>query len=370
LASAHSVEVAAPPITRAWLQGRPLKVVDGSGCRLTDTPQNRAAYPPSANLLAGTGFPLLRMVVLFSLRSGALLAQASGSLRVGEWRLWRRLCSALSPGDILIGDRAYGSYVVAAVLRGLGADLLASVPARSRKVDFRRAVKRLGPKDALFVWDKPKKASPFLDPQEWRGLPQEITVRLLRVCLERRGFRPQHLVLVTTLLDAILYPATELLATHARRWRLEMSLDDLKTTLGMEQLRSQSPAMVQKDLLVFLIAHNLVRWLMAQVAQEQGVEIDSLSFKGSMDGFRQWSQALAQHRGSRRTRAELWSQLLAVLAADTLPFRPGRLEPRAVKKRCKYCHLDSPRHLYKQRLSRNQRRRRATARKHRSTKLN
>jgi hypothetical protein len=180
----------------------------------------------------------------------------------------------------------------------------------------------------------------------------------------RRGFRTEHLVLVTTLLDPALYPAAEILAAHARRWRLEMCLDDLKTTLGMENLRCLRPEMVQKELLIFLTAHNLMRWLMAEAASHGGVELDGLSFKGSLDAFRQWSHALAQQNGShRRRRTRLWHQLLETLVADLLPVRPGRHEPRAVKKRSKYPPLNKPRHQYRSRWSRGKRRRIAKARK-------
>jgi DDE family transposase len=365
-ASFQSAERAAPTPAKALLQNRPVRVVDASGARLADTPKNRAAYPPSDNLAAGAGFPFLRIVVLFSLASGALLAQASGSLRCSEQRLWHNLLSCLHRADILLGDRAYGHYVVAALLQSVGVDLMATVAARARKVDFRKAKKRLGPQDSLFVWKKPAKPSSWLSPQKWRALPPEITVRLLRVTLERRGFRTEHLVLVTTLLDPELYPACEILATHARRWRLEMCLDDLKTTLGMESLRCHCPEMVEKELLVFLIAHNLVRWLMTQAASNGSVELDGLSFKGSLDAFRQWSQALAQHGSGhrhRQRRDRLWSRLLEILVADAVPYRPGRHEPRAVKKRSKYPHLNQSRHQYRGRWSRGKRRRIAIARK-------
>jgi len=365
-ASFQSAEKAAPAPGRTPLQNRPIRVADASGARLGDTPQNRAAYPPSENLSAGAGFPFLRIAVLFSLRSGALLAHASGSLRSSELRLWHSLLSCLRRADILLGDRAYGNYVVAALLQNIGVDLIAAVAARTRRVDFRRAKKRLGPHDALFVWSKPAAPSPWLSEQQWRELPPEITVRLLRVELERRGFRTEPLVLVTTLLDPVLYPAAEILAVHARRWRLEMCLDDLKTTLGMENLRCHCPEMVGKELLIFLTAYNLVRWLMAQAASHGSVDLDGLSFKGSLDAFRQWSQVLAQHGNSpchRRRRTRLWSQLLEILAADALPHRPGRHEPRAVKKRSKYPHLNKPRHQYRERWSRNTRRRIAKTRK-------
>lgn len=143
---------------------------------------------------------------------------------------------------------------------------------------------------------------------------------------------------------------------------MEMCLDDLKTTLGMENLSCRSPKMVQKEFLVFLITHNLVRWLMVQAASHGNTNLDTISFKGSIDAFREWSHAIAQRR-QRHRRADLWRKLLATLAADALPFRPGRREPRAVKKRSKYPHLNRPRNQFPARWSRNKRRRNTTAKR-------
>ena len=120
--------------------------------------------------------------------------------------------------------------------------------------------------------------------------------------------------------------------------------------------------MVQKEILVFLITHNLVRWLMAQAANHGNANLDTISFKGSLDAFQEWSQALAQRR-QRHRRADLWRKLLATLVADALPFRPGRLEPRAVKKRSKYPHLNRPRNQFQARWARNKRCRNATAKR-------
>jgi hypothetical protein len=145
-----------------------------------------------------------------------------------------------------------------------------------------------------------------------------------------------------------------------------MCLDDLKTTLGMENLRCRCPEMVQKELLVFCIAHNLLRWVMAHAAHSGEVPLERLSFKGSLDSFRQWSQALAQigkTKHQTKKRAQMWANFLQTLASDLVPDRPGRREPRAVKKRSKYPHLDCPRKKFRERLSRNKRRSRALARK-------
>ena len=358
-ATLASAQRAAPTPAQPMLGGRSLRVIDASGAQLADTPPNRALYPPSSNLPAGTGFPYLRVAVLFCLQSGALLAHATGALTTSELRLFVELLPHLRPGEILLADRAYGQYLVAALLQAAGVDFLSTV-SRTRRVDFRRAQKRFGPNDALFRWQKGQTV--VLDPAAWAQVPDQLLVRLLRVHLRRPGFRAQSFILVTTLLDPVAYPASHLVEAYARRWRLEMSFDDLKTTLGMESLRGQKPTQVQKELLVFLIAHNLLRWLMATAASHQSVALDSISFKGALDSFRQWSHALAQCRCPRQ-RSTLWQQLLATLAADRLPFRPGRTEPRAVKKRGKYPLLNRPRHLATHRWTRSKRRRMAVAAK-------
>jgi hypothetical protein len=348
------------------LQGRPVKVLDASNVRLADTAANRKDFPPPSSLAKGVGFPLLKVVVLFSLASGALLARATGNQWIHEVRICEALRAFFRQGDILVADRAYGLFAVLAWLQSLGLDVIARVPIRLRRVDFRQAQKRLRTGEGLFIWKKPKKACAFLPLAEWLGIPTEITVRILRVRIQESGFRTRYLTLVTTLLQTERYPAEEIIAAYARRWRLEMSLDDLKTSLGMENLRCRCPDMVQRELLVFLIAHNLLRWIMAEAAQSEKVNLERISFKGSLDAFRQWTQALAQLGKSKRNakkRAKLWASLLQILAADLVPQRPGRREPRAVKKRSKYPHLRLPRKKFRDRPSRNKQRSRALARK-------
>jgi hypothetical protein len=361
--SAKSAEKAAPKPVAPLLGGRPIKAADGSGARLPDTAKNRAAYPPSSSQLPGTGFPYMRIVVLFSLVSGALVAHATGSLHVSELGLFMSLLAQLKRGDILLGDRAYGVYVVAASLKARGVDLIATVPTRSRKVDFEKAHQHLGPGDVITVWKKPYTQSPVRTEKQWERLPKALKVRLIDVSLERQGFRTEHLVIVTTLLDPVAYPACEIIAAHKRRWRMELTLDDLKTTLGMEHLHCKTPVMVKKELLVFLIAHNLLRWLMGSAATQEDKDIETISFKGAMDSFRVWSNAMTQCADNAPQCARLWRELLRILAADALPYRPGRNEPRAVKGRTKYPYLNRPRREFIERGSRAKRSRRANARK-------
>jgi hypothetical protein len=363
-ASASSAHAQAPAST--LLQGRPIKFADGSSVRLQDTPANRAEFPAVKNQHRRPSFPSLKAVVLFDLASGAVLARATGSLKVAETRLLMSLNQEIQPGDIIGGDRAFGLYVVAHWAQSLGADLLARLNTRSRRVDFRKTLKKLGPHDALFLWHKPESRSKLLTPEQWAQVPDTIVVRLIQIRVHVPGFRTRQLTVVTTLLDPQLYPAQEILAAFLKRWRLEMCLDDLKTTLGMEQLKCRKPAVVQKELAVFLLAHNLLRWIMGQAAQIGQVDMERISFKGTLDAFRQWCQALAQVRGPGKLSKQkrLWRQLLCTLAADLVPERPDRQEPRAVKKRSKYPRLTKPRDKYVERWSRNKRRRVQRAKKH------
>jgi hypothetical protein len=328
------------------LQDRPVKVVDGSSTQLADTRANQKRYPQPGSQKPGCGFPVMKFVVLFSLCSGAVLNVLLGNLHHHDLRLLRGLWDQLNKGDILLGDRAYGEYTTLAGLPQQGVDVVARLHQR-RKVDFRKA-RRLGRNDGLFVWTKGCQQSEILSPNEWDLLPAQITVRIVRFTTTIRGFRNRRITLVTSLLDPELYPAEELAALYARRWRLELCLRDLKTTLGMEQLRCKTPDMAEKELLAYLVAHNLVRCLMAEAVATHQVELERVSFKGSLDALRQFSDAISR-APNRKLRRQLWEDLLLTLARDLVPLRPNRTEPRAVKRRPKpFPLLNKPRRKFKE----------------------
>jgi len=347
-ATARAADQSAPTLT--GLQGRRVKAADGTMLTAADTPKNRAAYPalqsPEPN------FPKLRLVVLFSLLSGAVLSVATGNLHMAELPLFSRLFDQLLAGDILLADRGFGNFILLALLQKLnrGVDFIG----RSvRHVDGRRRLKRLGRQDWLVQWQRNPKPSLWLPLAQWLALPKHLTVRMVRGSLYCKGFRVRQVTLVTTLLDPQLYPAREILQAYLRRWRLEMCLDDLKTTLEMEMLRGRTPEMVQREVYAHLIAHNLIRYTMAQAATEQTVPLERISFKGTLDALRQFTQAMSQAR-TKKKRRQLWTKLLETLAADLVPERPGRSEPRAVKRvKTKYPRLSAPRRQFRGRPKRN-----------------
>jgi len=171
---------------------------------------------------------------------------------------------------------------------------------------------------------------------------------VLRFKLCRRGYRPESVTLVTTLLDAEKYPAQDIALLYARRWKIELWFRDIKTSMGMEVLRCKTPAMAHKELEMFLIAYNFIRCLMVQAGVSNDVSPDRMSFKGTVDSVRQFSLALSQAR-SKKKQNQLIAELLEVIARDEVPDRPDRLEPRAVKRRPKpYQLLNRPRHQIKE----------------------
>lgn len=342
------------PTPGPFLAGRPVKLLDGTIVTVPDTPANQAAYPQVCSMKQGCSFPIMRVVALFSLLSGAIVAAACGSHQVSELRLLYGLLAQLSKGDIVIADRGFGNYSMLALLLSRHVDLIAR---SSRKIDGRRRRKRLGKHDWLVSWKKSPNGSAVIPKDQFDALPADLVVRIVRGSLYQKGFRVRQITVVTTLIDPETYPAAEVLRGYLRRWRMELCLNDIKTTLGMAMLACKSPAMVRKEMLLHLIVHNLIRHTMACAASRHEADLERLSFKGTVDALRQFTQAMAQARSTKKRR-ELWNYLLRILVSDLVPERPGRVEPRAVKRRSKkYDRLNLPRHCYKDRPKRNARRR-------------
>jgi hypothetical protein len=342
----------APKASQLW-KGFWVKVIDGTGISLPDTTKNQRAYPQSKEQKPGCGFPFMKIVGVFSLATGALLDYAKGNKHQHELALLRRLLDQFKPGCLALADRGFSCYTLLALL------WLKKVPAlfrlhHARGGDLRRG-KRLGKHDRLLVWKKPNdwERRGYLPLALWRRIAPELQVRILRYSLRRAGYRTRSLTLVTTLVDAQLYPAEQLALLYAKRWQIELWFRDIKTSMGMEVLRCQSPKMIHKELEMFFIAYNLIRCLIVQASREYAADIQRLSFKGTVDGVRQFSIAIVQAR-SRKKQAELMGALIHAIATDIVPERLGRREPRAVKRRPKPCAwLTQPRHKFKDSQHRN-----------------
>ena len=328
------------------LPGRDVKIVDGTGISMPDTPENQAIWPQPKGQKPGCGFPVLKMVGLFSLASGALLAHVTGRQTAHDSLLFRELWTKLKKGDVVLGDRAFCSYAAMALLLERGIDTLVRLH-QFRPADM-RCGRRLGKGDQLVVWTKPRSCPDTLSAQDFAALPEQLPVRLIRIVVTAPGFRTREITLATTLTDPVRYPADTLRHLYARRWTVELHFAQIKTLLEMDWLRCQSPAMVEKELQIHLIAYNLVRALMQQAAHLHHVPLDRISFKGSLDALRHSAQAIHASAKHPRKQADLINQLLETIAHDPVPLRPGRTEPRARKRRPKnYQLLTHPRRQMK-----------------------
>lgn len=334
-----------PQAQSLWFGLRP-KVIDGTTTSAPDTEKNQRAYPQSNSQKEGCGFPLLKLVGVFSLASGVLLDYAKGNKHQHELALLQKLLDQFKPGDLAVADRGFSSYVLIALL------LLRRVASlfrlhQARAADLRKG-QRLGKNDRLFTWQKPAQKPRYLPQSVWKLIPAQLSVRVLRFKLQVPGFRPESVTLVTTLTDAKAYPAQELARLYARRWKIELWFRDIKTSLGMEKLSCHSPKMLHKELEMFFIAYNLIRALAVEASALHDVPVDRISFKGTIDASRQFSLAIAQARSQKKQR-QLVAELLRVVALDQVPDRPGRREPRAIKRRPKpYPWLNRPRHQFKE----------------------
>jgi hypothetical protein len=325
-----------------WL-GRRVKVVDGTGVSMPDTAANQKAWPQPSGQKPGCGFPVVKLVACFCLASGALLEWVEGTLQEHDCRLLLKLLSVFKKGDVVLADRGFSSYASLATLRARGVDAVMRLH-QFRKLDW-RAGQRLGHRDRLVTWQKGPLQGKLWTAEQWAQLPAELTVRLVEIVVAVPGFRTQKLVLVTTLLDAPTYSAAALGELYFRRWAVELCFRDIKTTLGLDVLRCRTPAMVRKEIVMHALAYNLIRALMQDIAQSHQVSVPSLSFKGTVDALRQWRDLFEHTKNQPRAVGQLRKLFYQSIADDLLLYRPGRSEPRAVKRRPKnFRLLTKPRH--------------------------
>jgi hypothetical protein len=130
----------------------------------------------------------------------------------------------------------------------------------------------------------------------------------------------------------------ELAKLYRGRWRVELNLRSLKTTLGMERLHTCSVAMIRKEVAMYVIAYNLVRWMMWQAAAEHGADLERLSFAGTVQRITA-TMPYIQSCSTERQRNELYKRLMELVAKDVLTDRPNRIEPRRIKRRPKHYPL-------------------------------
>jgi hypothetical protein len=245
-----------------------------------------------------------------------------------------KLWPHFSKGDIVLADRAFSSFLALGSLLAQGVDSLMRLHGR-RKVDFRKG-KSLGHNDQLVLWRRPSPSAVDHHHDKLALLPITILLRQIAFQVQIKGFRTRRIILVTTLLDPVAFPAEALCQLYFQRWNVETHFRELKTLLALDVLRCEAPAMIHKELLVHVIAYNLVRSVMQTAAILHHVDLDRVSFKGTLDTLMRFADAIQAAQDKPRRQAQLLETMFALIAKDLLPVRPARCEPRARKRRPKF----------------------------------
>jgi hypothetical protein len=311
------------PLAWRW-QGRPVKLFDGTTVTMPDTPSNQQAYPQSREQKPGLGFPLARIGALIGLTSGAILGYQVAACKgkgTGEQSLLENLLGHLNDGDVLLADALLASWWIIHGSNSRGADVL--MPQHGMRItDFSQG-RRLGKNDHVVQWPRPPKPK-AMSAEEYARYPEFITMREVEV---------NGRILVTTLLDPAFASAYALGALYKMRWNIEVDFRTIKATLEMDVLRCKSQAMVEKEIAVYFLAYNLVRWAMAKAALLADILPRVLSFTGAKRLLGAFADQL------RRTSCDQVRTLIATVTSSIatlrLPHRPDRFEPRAKKRRPK-----------------------------------
>jgi hypothetical protein len=332
-----------------WLwHNRRVRVVDGSTITMADTPENQAEYPQLKSQKPGCGFPIARVLVVFSLSVGTVLEAMIGKYQgklTGENSMFRHLHDMLAVGDVVLADRYFSGWFDVALVHRRGVDVVVRKH-QLRATDFRTG-RRLGKDDQLVRWKKPARPK-WMTPEEYQSLPDELTLREVRVRVKQKGFRTKSLVVVTTLTEAGEYPASEIAELYRRRWQAELNLRSLKVVLQMDQLRCKTPHRVRNEFHMHLVGYNLIRRAMAISALCAEIDPWQVSFKGTLQTLNQFLPLL----GSSMPVAAGCEALVNCIGAHAVGNRPDRYEPRLVKRRLKkYKHLREPRANYKRRAA-------------------
>jgi hypothetical protein len=314
-------------------KGRRVLLGDGTTLSGPDTPENQAAYPQHKNQKRGLGFPLIRVVVLLGFATGALVGAAIGpgkGKEAGEMGLLRELLDRFRAGDVFVADRAYCSYWLLAALQARGVDVAIRLH-QSRHYDFGTGERR-SDDDHVVTWARPARAE-WMDKPTYHAPPKTLTVREVRFRVDRPGYRTREIVVATTLADAAEYTREDVAELYHHRWRVELSIRDIKQTLGMDVLRGKTPEMLRREIWCHLLAYNLVRQVITQAAcvrKRSPRQVSMAGAKQMLDAFR---VTLSTGGGA------VWDRNVAAMmhaiGGRRVGRRPGRCEPREVKRRPK-----------------------------------
>ena len=332
-----SVEVAAEMQEQApaeWLwKGRHAKLVDGFTFTMPDTRQNQAEYPSPKTQKKGVGLPIARAVAILSLATACAMDLAIGPYsgkETGETALLRQLLGSFHPGDVAVMDRYYCSFMMIALLLGRNVEVCARMHQR-RHVDFRRG-RRLGKYDHIIVWTKPPRPA-WMDQATYDAIPERLELREIRYNVVEPGYRTKTITIATTLTDAEVYSPEDIAELYGFRWNSELDIRSIKQSLNLAHVRCQSPEMVRKELWTTMLGYNLIRTTAAAAAVLHNKQPRQISFTSTCQYVLASWTLLSNDLIAADRLQSYCRRMLSQIAACEVANRPGRLEPRVLKRR-------------------------------------
>ncbi len=333
LAKAVSAELEAE-VPSHWLwEGRHVKIVDGTTLLMADTKENQTVYPQQSEQKSGCGYPILRAVAVMSLATGSILDLEVASYKgkqTGEVSIFKNMLDRFSFGDIVLADAIYPTYFIVCQLMNRGIDIVAQSHG-ARTVDFRKG-RSLGVMDHIVTWSRPDKPG-WMSKEEYDQYPHSIEVRECRIKVKNPVSRAKEKTIVTTLLDPKKIPKKSLTEILKQRWYGELYLRNVKTTMDMEMLSCKTPDMIHKEIWANILAYNLICRVMCQAAILSGQMPRQISFKGTIQTLEEFRNIWLY--GNKTNTGEIYRKFLEAIAKMKVANRPGRIEPRLIKRRTK-----------------------------------
>lgn len=302
--------------------GRDVKVFDGTTLTLEDTKSNNEVYPKHSNQRVGIGNPQLRLLLVISLITGSVLDYALDATKgkgTGEITLLRSILGCFNKEDIAIGDALFCNFFLTHDLRQKKVDVI--FPGHVQRCYNFNEGTILGEADHITVWKKPRRPE-WMSKDAYKQYPKEIQIR---------EFKVNGIVYMTTLTDASMYPKKELHTLYKRRWEIELHLRSIKTHMGMDRPVSTTPGMVRKEIAIHLLAYNIIREIMLGGCIQEGALPTQISFKGTLQLLNKFNPYFISCQKDKKQ--ALYSQVFSLLVKNKVGKRPGRVEPRAIRKK-------------------------------------
>lgn len=311
----------------AYWRGHRVVLLDGTCISMPDEPALFEAFGVNTGYHGPGRYPLARVATLCLAGTMTLIAYALGRYRDSEWTLADSILGTLRQGDLLIADRYFAAAHYYWRYRALGLEFLTR--AHQRLIVSRIKRVQSYSRNDFVGWLTINKNYRRKD----RALPAHLLVRFVQASVRIRGKR-QVIWLVTSLLDAQQYPATEIVALYGRRWRVETAFEQLKIRLSADVLRSHSPDGIRKEFAARGLALNIVHSMMVEAASLHHVDPMRIRFAHAVRAILIFSPALACEPIARLP--QIYRVLISEIAHHIVPERPGRIEPRAVRREHKH----------------------------------